>query len=371
MKALRNKLHLGGHGEFSTEERRPHPLGCGVQSPVLGDAPAGVSGCGKRPLPGPHPPPCARETGPSAEGRPEPPCVSVLPAHARPDWERSPEGASGPPRGVRRGRRAGSPRPVRRRPRWALPAPRRAPSPRPPADTPASAAPPPSSARLPFKRGAQSDLCRPRRGATPLYGGVRSGGSGGHDGRASGAGGRASGRRPPSAPPSRAEPRRGGGGGVGGPGRAGAGGGGRRGARPPALGSASDCGAAGRCVITMARSLCPGAWLRKPCYLQVGRGRAPRAPSVAARDLPASLLLPRVSAARTPLPPAVGTWRRALLAAARRSPRGSAARDPRRRPRAGRARRPRPPLPRPGLALAPRASREPRDVTDWGASLHP
>uniref|UniRef100_A0A8C0WRR7 FAM69 N-terminal domain-containing protein n=5 Tax=Castor canadensis TaxID=51338 RepID=A0A8C0WRR7_CASCN len=27
-------------------------------------------------------------------------------------------------------------------------------------------------------------------------------------------------------------------------------------------------GAAGRCVITMARSLCPGAWLRKPCYLQ-------------------------------------------------------------------------------------------------------
>uniref|UniRef100_A0A2K5X703 Divergent protein kinase domain 1A n=3 Tax=Macaca TaxID=9539 RepID=A0A2K5X703_MACFA len=59
-----------------------------------------------------------------------------------------------------------------------------------------------------------------------------------------------------------------GGGGVGGPGRAGAGRLGRRGARPPALGSASDCSAAGRCVITMARSLCPGAWLRKPYYLQ-------------------------------------------------------------------------------------------------------
>lgn len=97
--------------------------------------------------------------------------------------------------------------------------------------------------------------------------------------------------------------------------RQGRGGGGRRGAGPPALGSATDCGAAGRCVITMARSLCPGAWLRKPYYLQVGWRRARRGPSFAVRYLPASLLFPQSAPARTPLPPAVGTWRRALPAA--------------------------------------------------------
>lgn len=64
----------------------------------------------------------------------------------------------------------------------------------------------------------------------------------------------------------------------------GRGGAGRRGAGPPALGSASDCGAAGRCVITMARSLCLGAWLRKPYYLQVGRRRP--SPAQGARSGP-------------------------------------------------------------------------------------
>lgn len=121
-------------------------------------------------------------------------------------------------------RSASGPRGRRSDPRGASPRPAR-PSPHGACDTQASEAPPPSSARLPFKREAQLDLCRPRRGETPLYGGVRGSGSDSHDGPASRAGGRASGRRPPSPQRSREErgARRGGGGGVGGPGRAGGG----------------------------------------------------------------------------------------------------------------------------------------------------
>lgn len=114
-------------------------------------------------------------------------------------------------------------------------------------------------------------------------------------GRASGAGGRASGSRPPPPQPGRGGARRSlRRGRRSGRARAGwgRGGGGRRGAGSPVLGSASDCGAAGRCVITMARSLCPGAWLRKPYYLQVGRRRARWAPSPAVRDSPAFFLPP-------------------------------------------------------------------------------
>lgn len=97
------------------------------------------------------------------------------------------------------------------------------PSPRGACDTRASAAPSASSARLPFKREAQLDLCRPRRGATPLYGGVGGSGSDNRGGWASRAGGRASGCRPPSPQRGRGErgARRRGGGRVGGPGRAG------------------------------------------------------------------------------------------------------------------------------------------------------
>lgn len=178
---------------------------------------------------------------------------------------------------------------------------------------------------------------------------------------ASGAGGQASGSGPSSPQRSREErraPRRGRRSGRARP-SWGRGGGGRRGAGPPALGSASDCGAAGRCMITMARSLCPGAWLRKPCYLQVGRRRARRAPSFAERDLPASLLLPWVSARPNPAAPCC----RHLAA---RPPPGAAAPEAV-LPASPTAAPGRPgsgtPVTRPRLALAPLASQEPRDVT--------
>lgn len=173
-------------------------------------------------------------------------------------------------------------------------------------------------------------------------------------GRASRAGGWASGRPPPSAQRGRGgarrAPRRGRRRGRARPGWGR--GAGKAGSRAPALGSASDCGAAGRCVITMARSLCPGAWLRKPRYLQVGRRRARRA------GPPASLLLPGSAPARTPLPPAVRH-----LAARPPLPPGAAAPEP--------APLPAPPASRgPGLALAPLAP--PRAPgRDPGATLRP
>lgn len=120
-------------------------------------------------------------------------------------------------------------------------------------------------------------------------------------------------------------------------------------------------------MITMARSLCPGAWLRKPCYLQVGRPRAPvRPPSPrGTRPLLPPALGRRPPEPRCPLPS--GTWRRALP-----GPHGRAARAPRRCPGASRAppaRRgaPRPPAPaRPRAPSIPRARRR-----DLGATLLP
>lgn len=89
---------------------------------------------------------------------------------ARPDTsglkEQSPKGASVPlgrtpggarsPRPGRQGPRGSTLRPHGASPRPARPSLHRA------CDTQASAAPPPSFARLPFKREAQLDLCRPR-----------------------------------------------------------------------------------------------------------------------------------------------------------------------------------------------------------------
>lgn len=194
-------------------------------------------------------------------------------------------------------------------------------------------APPHASARLPFKREAQLDLCRPRRGATPLYGGAGGNGSDSHDGRRAEqeAGLRAAGRRHRSgAEGSAVRAARGRRSGRARPGW-GRGGGGRRGAGSPALGSASDCGAAGRCVITMARSLCPGTWLRKPYYLQVGRRRARCAPSLAARDSPVSLLLPWIGARSNPAAPCRPAPGGAPSPPpGRRSPHGGAAGAPRR-----------------------------------------
>lgn len=207
--------------------------GLAARSPVLRDARVGVSGCGRRPLPEPHPLLCARETQPVPKERVQAPLA--FPCRRPRRIRTGSKGGSVPPgrlAGCATGLpgagghldavgKVGAPGPGGARPHPARPAGR--PSPRRASDTPAAAAPPPSSARLPFKREAQLDLCRPRRGAPPFYGGVGSSGSDSRDGLASRAGGQASGREPPSPQRSRGERARGGGGGVGGPGRAGGG----------------------------------------------------------------------------------------------------------------------------------------------------
>lgn len=128
---------------------------------------------------------------------------------------------------------------------------------------------------------------------------------------------------------------------------------GRRGAGSPARGPASDCGAAGRCVITMARSLCPGAWLRKPYHLQVGRRPARRAPL--ARLPPPSPASARPKPA-APCRPAPGGAPSRLSAAVARAPAGLARGLGSPRPGSPRA---------PGIPRAP--SRDPGAPLDVGA----
>lgn len=164
----------------------------------------------------------------------------------------------------------------------------------------------------PFKREAQLDLCRPRRDSP--YGGAIAAALDSRGSRASRAEGRASGRRPPSPQRGRGSAARAATGAEEGRARPdwGRGGGERRGAGSPALVRLLTAARWGD-VITMARSLCPGAWLRE-ALLPPGRPAAspPRARLCAGlARLPPPSLGRRPPEPRCPLPPG-STWRRAL-----------------------------------------------------------